>query len=306
MKRFGLAALGMAVLIPGFAAAQSPVETRSQQQQQQPTATTGTQTSGTQTSGTQTTAGSQTSGTQTTSGTQSTSGTETSGTQTTSGSTSGTDQTTSSQSGSSMGGGGGWMDRMDSHWIASAFVGTNTGGEDSDGAGWDFGGQVGYLWKGAIGAEFLANFSPDFELDAARSLLLNNEQPWVNSYMFNVMAAAPLGSEGNFQPYVSAGLGAMTLRADTITSTSGGATNSLEPDDSRGGSNIGFGLMGYTHSVGLRADVRWFRGFDAENSSDNGNSNGSTTSSSGANAIGNAVLGDLRFWRANIGLAFKW
>lgn len=240
MQLFRVAAWGVAILIPTFAAAQS---------------TTGTQTTNPPDTTTSTT------------------------------------QSTMSQPDPGMG----WMDRVESHWLASAMIGSNSGAEDSDGAGFDFGANVGYLWRGVLGGEFLANFSPDFEMDPTRSILLSGEQPWVNTYMFNAMAAVPLGTEGRFQPYFSAGLGAMTLRADALVS--GSNDNDFEPDDTRGAGNVGFGLMGYMHNVGVRADVRWFRGFDAGAGDANDDIN---------DIIGRAILSDLSFWRANLGVAFKW
>src|SRR5262245_19230533 len=63
------------------------------------------------------------------------------------------------------------------HWFASAFLGSNWGGgsdfddvtnidrETGSTASVNFGGEVGYVWNGMIGAEFLANYSPNFELD---------------------------------------------------------------------------------------------------------------------------------------------
>jgi len=183
-------------------------------------------------------------------------------------------------------------------WLASGFVGSNFGAEDADQTGFDFGGSVGWMYRGAIGAEFQANFSPDFELDPVRSAFLAGEQPWVNTYMFNAIAAVPIGSEGRFQPYVSGGFGAITLRADNILSSNGSA-NEITPDDTRGAGNLGGGFMAYVGNIGVRGDVRWFRGFDAGDGANDANQTPAET-------IGRAVLSDLRFWRANIGVAFRW
>jgi hypothetical protein len=197
-----------------------------------------------------------------------------------------------------MSGGGGWMGG-ENQWMAFGFVGSNLATEDADQASFDFGGSVGYLWRGAVGAEFQANFSPNFELDPTRSVFLAGENPWINTYMFNAMAAIPIGSTARFQPYVSGGFGALTLRADSILPANGATGNAVTPDDTRGGGNLGGGVMGYMGPVGVRADVRWFRGFDAGNGADAPNQTPAET-------IGRAVLADLRFWRANIGLAFRF
>src|SRR5262245_56376096 len=93
-------------------------------------------------------------------------------------------------------------DSLRSHWMASGFVGSDFA-ESVDGSSLNFGGSLGYLYKGAVGAEFLAGFAPDFELN---TLLLGSERPQINSYMFNVVGAAPIGVDARFQPFFSAGL----------------------------------------------------------------------------------------------------
>lgn len=186
-----------------------------------------------------------------------------------------------------------WTDRVESHWLASGFVGSNFA-NDADEASVDFGGSLGYLWRGVLGVEFQANFAPEFDLEPGRSALLQGEQPWINSYMFNAISAVPLGDEGRFQPYVSGGLGALTLRADVLDAV--GAD--VDPDDSRFGGNIGFGVLGFANNnVGIRGDVRYFTGFQEELGDD---------IESPEELVGSQVLSDLNFWRANIGVAFRW
>jgi hypothetical protein len=184
-------------------------------------------------------------------------------------------------------------DDVSSHWTASGFVGSAFG-DQVDGSHLDFGGSLGYLWRGAIGPEFLAGFSPNFDL--ANNIL--TEQPQINSYMVNLMAAAPLGEDGQWQPFISGGLGSITLNADTLANPGDLGDNAIEeqldPDASQFGGNIGFGVMGYSGPVGVRADVRYFRGFDRDNLDE------------GESAPGQAILSGLDFWRANVGLAFRW
>jgi hypothetical protein len=188
------------------------------------------------------------------------------------------------------------LERTTSHWLASGFVGSNFGG-DADEASVDFGGTIGYLWRGVAGAEFQANFSPDFELSGTRSGLLFEGQPWINSYMANAIGAVPLGVEGQFQPYLSGGLGVLTLRSDSILSN--GDRNELEPDDSRFAGNIGGGLMGYVGNFGFRGDIRYFRGFEQ-------GSGDVDPVESRQEAIGTQILSELAFWRINGGVAVRW
>src|SRR5262252_10376190 len=133
-----------------------------------------------------------------------------------------------------------------SYWTASGFVGSNFGA-GADSASVDFGGQLAYLYRGAVGAEFLADFAPHFRINNA--LLADN--PNVNSYMLNVIGAVPIGSEARVQPYVSGGLGGIQLRSDmfTIASTVPGTTT--EANQTKFGGNIGAGVMAFAGNVGI-------------------------------------------------------
>ena len=106
------------------------------------------------------------------------------------------------------------------HWVASAFVGTNFGsGRNNDlidtnggSTSINFGGQAAYLWGGYVGAEALVDFAPSFELGN----VLFEKNPLVNSYMANGIVAAPFGSNNQYLPYVSGGLGAIQLRSTIL------------------------------------------------------------------------------------------
>src|SRR4051812_1603109 len=154
------------------------------------------------------------------SGQTSTSGqTGTSGQTSTSGQTGTSGQTsTSGQTNGGMFGAG----AGESHWIASGFVGSDFGSL-ANGSSVDFGGSVGYLWNNWVGGEFLAGFSPNFQLqsNAPNAFLLNGTNPAVNSYMVNAIGAAALGPDANWQPFISGGFGAITLRSGLNGSSSG-------------------------------------------------------------------------------------
>jgi hypothetical protein len=193
------------------------------------------------------------------------------------------------------------FDDLDSDrgWFASAHVGSDFG-EEADGQSVDFGGALGYT-SGWFGAEFLAGFTPNFQL---RNNIFVGE-PQVNSYMFNLMAGVPMGSEKSWQPFVSGGLGALTLRSDTLNDDVGDA---FDADDSQLGANIGFGVMGFADNVGIRADVRYFRGFSDDAVEDALNLDPGTIDddNNGPSQSASGILSGLDFWRANIGLAFRW
>jgi hypothetical protein len=81
--------------------------------------------------------------------------------------------------------------------------------------------SAGYLWRNFVGGEFMADFTPHFQVQSAFVTPLA-DMPQVNSYMGNVIGAIPLGEDGQFLPFVSGGFGVMTLR--TGTHTIGGTT----------------------------------------------------------------------------------
>lgn len=181
---------------------------------------------------------------------------------------------------------------VQSHWLLSGFVGSNFG-RDVDEASVDFGGTLGYLWRGSLGAEFAANFTPNFQLEPARSALLLGETPSINSYMINAIGAVPLGIDGQWRPYVSGGVGALTLRSDVLSDPDG---FEIQPDASRTAGNIGVGILGFAGNWGIRGDVRYFRGFQ----------NGVDIIDTPTDEVGSQVLSELTFWRANIGLAVRF
>ena len=136
------------------------------------------------------------------------------------------------------------------NWTVSGFVGSNFGAQASS-ASVDFGGQLSYLWGGVAGAELIADFAPDFKVSNA--FLTNN--PDVNAYMLNAIAAIPIGSTHRVQPYASGGFG------------------------------------------GIRADVRYFSALHGTNIG---------TNTTAADVFAQNLLSGLDFWRANIGVAFRW
>lgn len=180
-----------------------------------------------------------------------------------------------------------------SQWMASGFVGSNFGAAANN-ASVEFGGQLAWLYRGAIGAEFLADFAPNFRLN--NTLLADN--PNVNSYMVNVIGAVPIGgSEARVQPYVSAGLGGVQLRSDMINIAS--AVSATTPaNQMRFGGNVGAGVMAFSGNVGIRADVRYYRAFT--------NNDLTTNTSTPADVFAQNLLSGLDFWRANLGIAVRW
>jgi hypothetical protein len=188
----------------------------------------------------------------------------------------------------------------DSFWIGSGYIGSAFG-SDAEDTTLNFGGSVGYVWGGAAGIEFLAGFNPDFGfVDNNNELFLNERDHSVNTYMFNAIGAVPIGRTEMFQPYVSGGLGWMTLRMENLLNVDAEVFDETVldqdfTDDAKFAWNLGAGAMGYAQNVGLRGDIRYFRASDSADNPD-----------TRREQVTSRLLSDLSYWQATIGLAFRW
>ena len=206
-------------------------------------------------------------------------------------------------------------------WVVSGFLGANFGAsrsssidlsaiEDLDNnsstTGINFGGQIAYLARGVIGAEFLMDFSPGL---GTFNNVLFAQSPDVNSYMFNLIAVAPFGQAQTVDPYISGGVGAVTLNSSIFVSNPLLA-NTLFPNlaletqsisGSKFGWDLGGGLMAWSEkNWGFRADLRYYR------------TTGNDTDVFDINDIGDGEifsrvqLSGISFWKANAGVAFRF
>jgi len=194
-----------------------------------------------------------------------------------------------------------------SHWLASGFVGGNFGSINNSAVtvdnsrSFDWGGQIGYLWRGVVGGEFLANFTPSFGVDTLGVLV--NDNPHVNSYMANAIGVLPLGAQGQFQPYASGGYGGIQMRFANGIVGNGILVNGVLTDvtsssvsQTGGGWNAGGGIMAFAGKFGVRGDARYYHANTINN----------LDASNFANLVTQGLLSDLKFWRADIGVAFQW
>lgn len=182
------------------------------------------------------------------------------------------------------------------HWLASGFVGSsfNQSGDNPnvlDDSSVTFGGQLAYLWAGIIGAEFLADFAPTFK---ATTLALADD-PSLNTYMANLITAVPLGGEHRIQPYFSGGVGGVQIATDVLNVPLNPASGTTVASHTRFGADVGGGLLAFAGAFGFRGDVRYFW-TGSENA----------TASSAAEQVASNLLSGLSFWRANVGVAFRW
>jgi hypothetical protein len=177
-----------------------------------------------------------------------------------------------------------------SHWLASGFVGggwgvsTDSPRVDTNSTGANFGGQVAWLWHGYVGPEFLANWTPSFDVTSA----LIDGSPHVANYMANAIGVFPLGADGQFQPFISGGFGRTAIGADFLN---------VEGSSRKGGwgSNIGGGVMAFVNKVGVRGDIRYYHANTID-----------TFSGPVDEQIIQSVLSGLAYWQATGGVSFRW
>jgi len=161
-----------------------------------------------------------------------------------------------------------------------------------------FGGQIAYLWRTNIGAEFIADFAPTFKIPS----LVISDHPSLSAYMFNAIYGFRIGSGGRFKPYISGGIGAINMSADLITIDTNLIEGTISASQSRFGGNVGVGTMGYAGRVGIRADIRWFKAnsdtsFELLSDRDRALLDNDTTL---------VELSGIKYWRSSLGVAFRW
>jgi len=202
------------------------------------------------------------------------------------------------------------------NWMASGWIGTNFGSKrvgnnnvdltglenfDTSTTSANFGGQFAYLGGGIVGGEFLADFSPNIN---TFNNVLFEDSPNVNSYMINAITT-PWGRNHSYDPYVSGGVGWVTLHGTIFT-----IDPTLSPDisvigtesisGSRFGWDVGGGVMAWSERRwGFRGDVRYFRTRHTSDVFD-------VTDIGNGDVFTRVELSGISFWKANAGLAFRW
>lgn len=172
-------------------------------------------------------------------------------------------------------------------WLFTPHLGTTFGGGGS--GNFTYGATIGWMGAGVVGWETEFAFTPDvidfedeLDVDDDSVDLLDDKAMTV---MFNAIVGAPVGGTtgGGFRPYFSGGLGLFqtNIESDELL---------FEDDSSKFGFNLGGGAMGYFGNVGIRGDVRYYQTL-ADSNSDND--------------LG-IELGDYDFWRATVGVTFRW
>jgi opacity protein-like surface antigen len=177
--------------------------------------------------------------------------------------------------------------------MLTPFIGSTFGGSASiDGSGNSFkdqferrlnyGASLAWVGSGATGFEFDFGYSPNFFRTGTGSTGINFVGDGnVTTAMANLVVGAP---HGGVRPYVSGGAGLLKSRVGHIGQFFG------RIDSTDFGFNAGAGLGGFfTHNVGLRGDIRFFRSMR-------------NTSKDGINL----ELGQFKFWRGTVGVTFRF
>lgn len=184
-------------------------------------------------------------------------------------------------------------------WVLTPFVGWNFGSSaDVSGKGGvstfsrfahkvDYGASAAYMGKGIVGAEVDFGYSPSFYANTTQTGFQFSSGSNVTTLTGNVIVGIPIGGEHNasIRPYAVGGVGLLRSRVGDAE----GFFNVTTKNDF--GFDVGAGLMGFvTPNVGIRGDVRYFRGFT-------GALSGSATP---------LALGNFQFWRAGLGVSFRF
>jgi Outer membrane protein beta-barrel domain len=165
--------------------------------------------------------------------------------------------------------------------VLTPYVGSFFGG-DISGKPAAYGASAAFMGGGIFGGEFGFNYAPKFVSAGAA-----NEDIAQMSLMGNLIVGIPLGSSdqaGHVRPYVTGGAGLFRITSQESEFFDGVNSNDFAV-------NFGGGLMAFfSEHIGLRGDVRYFR----------------TLTDSNPNNGVDFDLGALRFWKWDVGAAFKF
>jgi opacity protein-like surface antigen len=185
-------------------------------------------------------------------------------------------------------------------WTLTPFVGWNFGGSaDVNGTGGssvgnkfekkiDYGVSLAAMGGGVVGFEVDFGYSPNFFEGgtAGNNAFEFTNDSNVTTLTGNAIVGIPIGGKrgGSVRPYIVGGVGLIRTNVqDAAELFSVNTKNDF-------GFDVGGGVMGFFSSnVGLRGDVRYFRGF-----------NGSSDNLTGLG------VSDFHFWRGSVGVSFKF
>ena len=168
-------------------------------------------------------------------------------------------------------------------WLFTPNIGTTFGGAADGREHLTYGASIGWMGAGIVGWEADFQFTPEFfEPNDTDVDFFGSSN--VFTVMGNVIVGIPVGGQsgGGIRPFFIGGVGLIQQNTDS--------DEAFDIDSNEFGFNLGGGLMGFFNdNVGLRGDVRYVRSF--EEADDN---------------LVTLGIGDFDFWRANVGVVFRW
>jgi opacity protein-like surface antigen len=168
--------------------------------------------------------------------------------------------------------------------VLTPYVGSLFGGDMSENTA-SFGANAAFMGGGIFGAEVGFNYAPEFVKAG-----VNNSDIAQMSLMGNLIVGVPIGNSdqaGHVRPYVTAGAGLFRVSSQESQFFDDVTANDFAL-------NFGGGIMAFFNDhVGIRGDVRYFHTL-----TDN-------DPQSGVEDI-DFDLGDLNFWKWDVGAAFRF
>jgi len=186
--------------------------------------------------------------------------------------------------------------RASADWLFTPFVGGVFGGRANFGDfnNFDdeferrvtFGGSLGWMGSGIIGAEVDFGYTPNFFENTSGSGDFDFGDSNVTTLMGNLILGAPIGGQTGpgIRPYASGGLGLIRTQVDGLDFFDSLDTNDL-------GFNVGAGIHGFfSDNIGIRGDVRYFRSLQDDEPDDEFD----------------LAVSEFSFWRATVGVTFRF
>jgi len=166
-------------------------------------------------------------------------------------------------------------------WLITPYLGSAFGGATTS-QHVTYGASAAWMSHGIVGLEIDAAIAPDL-LDEDGDAILGITDSNVTTLMGSFVLGAPLGEPG-IRPYAVAGAGLIKSRVSD-------ADDVFDIDENSFGFNVGAGVHALiSKNVGLRADVRYFRGVTDTDTGDDVD----------------LELGNFDFWRATVGATFRF
>ena len=176
-------------------------------------------------------------------------------------------------------------------WLLTPFAGMNWGGSATFGDVGDFDDE--FEKRGNFGLSFaMGEGTAGFEVDFGWAPNFFENTTGTGDFEFGdnnvttLMANLTLGmhSGAGIRPYALGGIGILKTRAQH-------ARDLFDVARTDWGFNVGGGVMGFfSDSVGLRADIRYFRSLQDEEPDDDFD----------------VALSNFKFWRGSLGLTFRF